>query len=81
MLSEALARIDSLKAALDELRALDRSMKRLGQKLHLEWNYNSNHVEGNILTHGETFLLLVIPSAFDVGGYYYTGRGGQEKDL
>ncbi|MBX2978825.1 MAG: Fic family protein [Flavobacteriales bacterium] len=32
---------------------------RLWQKLSLEWNYNSNHIEGNTLTYGETMLLLV----------------------
>lgn len=33
--------------------------QRLWQKLRLEWNYNSNHIEGNTLTYGETILLLV----------------------
>ena len=31
---------------------------RLWQKLRLEWNYHSNHIEGNTLTYGETSLLL-----------------------
>lgn len=33
--------------------------RRLWQKLRLEWNYHSNHIEGNTLTYGETELLLV----------------------
>ncbi|MCH7226266.1 Fic family protein [Haloferula sp. A504] len=33
--------------------------KRLWQKLRLEWNYHSNHIEGNTLTYGETELLLL----------------------
>lgn len=33
--------------------------QRLWQRLRLEWNYNSNHIEGNTLTYGETFLLLI----------------------
>ena len=28
-------------------------------KLRLEWNYNSNHIEGNTLTYHETELLLI----------------------
>ena len=32
---------------------------RLWDKLKLEWNYNSNHIEGNTLTYHETELLLV----------------------
>ena len=32
---------------------------RLWRKLKLEWNYNSNHIEGNTLTYHETELLLI----------------------
>jgi fido (protein-threonine AMPylation protein) len=32
--------------------------RRLWDKYRLEWNYNSNHIEGNTLTYGETELLL-----------------------
>lgn len=32
---------------------------RLWKKLRLEWNYHSNHIEGNTLTYGETELLLL----------------------
>lgn len=32
--------------------------RRLWDKFRLEWNYNSNHIEGNTLTYGETELLL-----------------------
>ena len=32
---------------------------RLWRKLRLEWNYNSNHIEGNTLTYHETELLLI----------------------
>jgi len=32
---------------------------RLDKKLRLEFNYNSNHLEGNTLTYGETELLLI----------------------
>ena len=33
--------------------------ERLWKKLRLEWNYNSNHIEGNTLTYAETELLLL----------------------
>ena len=33
--------------------------ERLWMKLRLEWNYNSNHIEGNTLTYQETELLLI----------------------
>jgi Fic family protein len=32
---------------------------RLWKKLRLEWNFHSNHIEGNTLTYGETELLLL----------------------
>ena len=32
---------------------------RLWQRLRIEWNYNSNHLEGNTLTYGETRLLPI----------------------
>lgn len=33
--------------------------KRLWEKIRIEWNYNSNRIEGNTLTYGETELLLI----------------------
>jgi Fic family protein len=33
--------------------------ERLWKKLRLEWNYHSNHIEGNTLSYGETELLLL----------------------
>lgn len=33
--------------------------RRLNQKFMLEFNYNSNHIEGNTLTYGQTELLLM----------------------
>jgi hypothetical protein len=54
-------------AALTALRDQWRSLQplspeneaRLWKKLRLEWNYHSNHIEGNTLTYGETELLLL----------------------
>jgi Fic family protein len=53
-------RIAQLKAEWDSLAPLSSECERhLWQKLRLEWNYHSNHIEGNTLTYGETELLLI----------------------
>ncbi len=55
-----ISRLDALKAqwvAVQPLKVEDE--ERLWKKLRLEWNYNSNHIEGNTLTYGETELLLI----------------------
>lgn len=60
MLDEVIGKIDRLKQeweAAQPLTTADRD--RLWRKLRLEWNYNSNHIEGNTLTYGETELLLI----------------------
>jgi len=60
VLSDTIARIDALRTELEALKPLKPDhQQRLWQKLRLEWNYNSNHIEGNTLTYGETFLLLI----------------------
>lgn len=38
---------------------------RLNQKFMLEFNYNSNHIEGNTLTYGQTELLLLFGKVSD----------------
>lgn len=54
---------DTLTALRDEWQALQplaaENEARLWKKLRLEWNYHSNHIEGNTLTYGETALLLL----------------------
>lgn len=53
-------RIAQLKAEWDSFVPLSSECERhLWQKLRLEWNYHSNHIEGNTLTYGETELLLI----------------------
>ena len=54
----------TLEAAVSEWDVRRPDMKktddeRLWRKLRLEWNYNSNHIEGNSLTYHETELLLI----------------------
>ena len=52
--------IDQQLAALNSLRPLKSTdEERLWKKFRLEWSYNSNHIEGNTLTYGETQLLLL----------------------
>ncbi len=55
-----LARVESLKKELDSLQPLkEEDEERLWKKLRLEWNFNSNHIEGNTLTYSETELLII----------------------
>jgi Fic family protein len=55
--------LQPLDALRDEWQALQplsaENEARLWKKLRLEWNYHSNHIEGNTLTYGETELLLL----------------------
>ena len=38
---------------------------RLERKFMLEFNYNSNHIEGNTLTYGQTEMLLMFGKVVD----------------
>ena len=45
---------------LDSLRPFSKDdEQRIMQKFRLDWNYHSNHLEGNQLTYGETKALLL----------------------
>ena len=57
-------RLTDLEARISEWLEWRQTIKqvdeeRLWRKLRLEWNYNSNHIEGNTLTYHETELLLI----------------------
>ena len=55
--------VDELYATLNALLPLKPENKsRLDKKFRLEFNYNSNHIEGNTLTYSETELLLIFVS-------------------
>ncbi len=41
------------------------NQQRLSRKFMLEFNYNSNHIEGNTLTYGQTELLLLFGKVVD----------------
>lgn len=58
-MKEYLYKIDSLQKEFENLSPIKiEYQKRLDKKFRLEFNYNSNHIEGNTLTYGETELLL-----------------------
>ena len=63
-LADLFGRMAGLAATLPDWNQLRTSIapadqQRLWKKLRLEWNYNSNHIEGNTLTYDETRLLLI----------------------
>jgi Fic family protein len=50
----------ALKSELDTLRPINKEQEdRIMQKFRLDWNYHSNHLEGNSLTYGETKALIL----------------------
>lgn len=55
-----MAKIDSLYKRWTELLPLsDRKGYLLSQRFTVDYNFNSNHIEGNTLTYGQTELLLL----------------------
>lgn len=53
----------ALESVYNQWRALlplsQRDQERLSRKFSVDFNYNSNHIEGNTLTYGQTELLLL----------------------
>lgn len=50
----------NLKQQLDQLRPISPEQEaKIMQKFRLDWNYHSNHLEGNSLTFGETKMLIM----------------------
>lgn len=59
-MKELFEHIEYLKTEFHNLQPLSYESKaKLDKKFRLEWNFNSNHIEGNTLTYGETELLLI----------------------
>jgi Fic family protein len=57
---EEIAKALELKNELDTLRPIDKEKEAIiMQKFRLDWNYHSNHLEGNSLTYGETKALIL----------------------
>ena len=60
VLVSKLEKINLLRKQLDDLYPMSREAEdKLWQKFRLEWSFNSNRIEGNTLTYGETQLLLI----------------------
>ena len=58
--------IESLYKEWQSLQPLKvQDQNRLDQKFMLEFNYNSNHIEGNTLTYGQTEMLLMFGKVVD----------------
>jgi Fic family protein len=55
--------IRKIDLLINELKLLpkisEENQRKLDKKFRLEFSYNSNHIEGNTLTYGETELLLI----------------------
>ena len=59
-------RLNNLYAEWQSLQPLtEQNQQRLNRKFMLEFNYNSNHIEGNTLTYGQTELLLLFGKVVD----------------
>lgn len=58
--ADSFVQINDLKTKIDEMRPLPPEVEgRIMQKLRLDWNYNSNAIEGNLLSYGETVAFLM----------------------
>jgi Fic family protein len=67
-LTDTLRQIDSLKQEAENLQPVKPELEKVfWDKFRLEFNYNSNHMEGNTLTYGHTQILL---KSGDVVGKY-----------
>ncbi|MCX6316137.1 MAG: Fic family protein [Bacteroidetes bacterium] len=74
-LDTLLQQIDSLKKEAESLQPVKPEYERVfWEKFRLEFNFNSNHIEGNTLTYGQTQLLLL----FDRVSGENTGREIEE---
>jgi Fic family protein len=60
MMENYTSKIDELSNKLNGLKPTNQEWQsKLDKKFRLEFNYNSNHMEGNTLTYSETELLLI----------------------
>lgn len=56
---DILKKIDQIRAQIDSLRPFNNDLqKTLQEQLRIEWTYNSNAIEGNSLTLGDTAFFL-----------------------
>lgn len=65
-------RIQQLSKILDNLLPMKEEFrKKLDNKFRLEFSYNSNNLEGNTLTYGETELLLIFDETRNSAGHQF----------
>lgn len=65
-LSQIMTTIDALYSQWKSLLPMNQdNEQRLRRKFMLEFNYNSNHLEGNTLTYGQTEMLLLFGKVTD----------------
>ncbi len=58
-MSKTIQKLTALKHKIDSLRPLSEDQeKAIQERLRIEWTYNSNALEGNTLTFGETLFFL-----------------------
>ena len=65
-------------AAWQDLQPLsDKDRERLSRRFTVDFNYNSNHIEGNTLTYGQTEILLLFGKVIGAysGGYPFSISG------
>ena len=54
------SKLDKALQAWNDLQPLsERDRLRLSRRFTVDFNFNSNHIEGNTLTYGQTELLLL----------------------
>jgi Fic family protein len=59
-IQEKIDRINELQAQIETMRPIKPEyIARIFQKYRLEWNYNSNSIEGNSLNYGETVAFIM----------------------
>ncbi len=59
-LVDLIKKIDELKSEIDKFHPLPKEIEdRIFQKYRLDWNYNSNAIEGNSMNYGETYAFLM----------------------
>ena len=62
-----------LEVALEKWQSIqpisDVDRERLSQRFTVDFNYNSNHIEGNTLTYGQTELLLLFGKVAGVADF------------
>ncbi len=55
--------MDKVKETMERWNALlpltEREREQLSRRFTIDFNYNSNHIEGNTLTYGQTEILLL----------------------